>query len=110
MILKFIFSNYYWIIPVIFFYIFSAYSSIRINQGSNSWFFINWLVGLIPFWGLVAKYSKNVVFDGIVYDIVMTVTYLVAICIMTRTFENFSLIKILGIVVVLGGLLMLKVG
>lgn len=58
-----------------------SYCSCQTNQTGalNRYFIITWLLGCIPVWALVSYFSKNIVFDGIVYDLIILVVYFAAL-------------------------------
>jgi hypothetical protein len=62
---------YYWWVPSTFlFYAVYSWFSVKSNQtGEIKWAYIAYALGaLCPFWIVVARYSKNLIFDGLLYD------------------------------------------
>jgi hypothetical protein len=68
-----------------------------------------WALGLIPLWGVVSRYSKNILIDGLLYDILMFLTYSISLCIFTKSWEKFTLINYIGLVGIIGGFICLKI-
>lgn len=95
----------YWYVPIIFLsYSFLAYVSNKHN------FWVIWALGAIPYWALVNKYSKDVVYDGIVFDLVVTVSYTVSILYFTRSFYKLEASNYFGLALVFFGLYIFKRG
>ena len=67
-----------------------------------------WLVGIIAPWPLVSRYSKNVFFDGMIYDTVMFLTYTIIIGFLTEGFFKFSEIQWIGFFMVMAGFFIMK--
>lgn len=67
------------------------------------WLYIS---GIIPLWTFMSAYSKDVAFDGIMFDVTVTLTY--AIAINAFAHRGFTFINWAGVGTVLLGLLMIK--
>lgn len=50
------------------------------NQGGNNWAAI-WMmvIGIIPIWIVVSRFSKNILFDAMLYDVLMMSVYTLGI-------------------------------
>jgi len=104
-----IFKYYLWVIPVVLAYIVAAYTTNKLNlTKDNIWFYLNWFGNFLPIWAFIARGSKNLVFDGLLFDVVMVVTYTITILILTKSFETMRLVNYLGIVLVIVGLTLFK--
>lgn len=99
-----------WIPAVIIYYIICAVLSKRLND-DGSWRHFFSLIGLQAFglWPWVARYSQRLIFDGLLFDAVIFVTYLTTLIILGAG-EDFSTIQWIGCGVVFAGMLMLKLG
>lgn len=98
-------------IPIIFLiYVVFAYLSEKSSgsEGFGRWFLMLALLNAMPMWPLVSKYSKNLLFDGMLYDIVIASGYVAGIIYFTGSFSKLTWINWTGIVVALCGLLMLR--
>ena len=60
-------------------------------------------------WALVAKYSKNLVFDGLLYDTVMVLVYTLSISFLTGDQLNWSWYNWIGVCVVVVGFILMKI-
>jgi len=107
--MTFIFKYYLWVILVMLIYIGSAYTTNKLNTTKdNIWFYLNWSLNFLPIWAFIAKGSKTIVFDGMLFDVVMVVTYTISILLITRSFETMKLVNYIGIVFVIVGLTLFK--
>ncbi len=102
----------YWIwVPIVILdYIMCAYLTNRNNLSGGIWFWAMWSTGAIPIWAMVSKYSKDVVFDGMVFDIVMTITYTLSILYFTKAFQKFGPFQYAGCLAIMAGLFLFKKG
>ena len=108
--MSFIFTHYWaWLPLLAAYYVASAFLSQRM-QGETGWkwFALNYAIGLFPWWGMVARHSRDIVGDGLVFDAVMSVSYLTAILWVTHAWRTLSAINLAGVGVMAAGLLMLK--
>ncbi len=95
----------YWFVPVVCLsYVLTAYLS-----NLKSFWFI-WLLNMVPLWAVVNKYSKDVVYDGVVFDVTMTISYTFAILYFTKSYGKLGLSQYLGLGMSLGGLFLFKRG
>jgi hypothetical protein len=72
--------------------------------------YLLWAVGCIPVWALVARYSKDVVRDGIYFDVAFTLVYTFAIMYFTKSYLKFGIFQYWGLTLVLFGLMLFKRG
>ena len=63
----------------------SAWLSTKVGNGGKLFFFGPWAWGCIPLWTVVAKYSKNIFYDALLYDVIMLVSYTLAMLYFTQT-------------------------
>jgi len=74
--------HYLWWFPVIITYyaIFSWMSKKSSDTQATSWAWGLWIYGgLCPWWVITARMSKNLLFDGMLYDNLMFLTYAVTL-------------------------------
>jgi len=101
--------NYWWIIAVILINIWAAFTTEKVNSTHSSfWFCASWSVAFLPLWPVVSNYSKSLIFDGILFDVLMVVTYTIAIIIFTKSFETLKIHNYLGLLIVVFGLFLIK--
>jgi len=102
---------YYWWVPSTFmYYALYHYVSVRSNQtGNMKWVWIGYTIGaLCPFWILLARQSKNLLFDGVVYDNMILLSF-ITVASMMGVGEHFSAVNWLGICCAVLGLTLMKV-
>ena len=101
--------HYFWWIPsVIVLYFLMGYFSVRSNVDGGKWMIFLAMIQLIPFWVVVSRVSKNLLFDALLYDSLLAISCIVAIGIFSNTFMNFNWYNIIGIILVIVGLIFVK--
>jgi len=100
-----------WITALICIGSFGAYFSKAYNATSKSLYF--WLIftaGIAGncLWANVARRSDNLIFDNVVFDIVISLAY-VGVFVLLGCSESFKLVNWIGIATVLVGLVLLKI-
>ena len=101
--------HYLWWIPSLFIvYVLYAYLSYKNNIVGGKWFFIMWGIGIIPLWAFVSRVSKNLLFDGILFDFLMFMTYTIALGIISKEFIKFHWYNWVGFVSIICGFVLLK--
>lgn len=101
---------YWWTVPVAVLYFLVAYTTHRSNVNGGGWFYVNWLFGVLPVWPLLARYSKDIVFDSFVFDASMIIAYTISILYFTKSFQKFGPYQYAGCLVILAGLALFKKG
>lgn len=101
--------HYLWWIPtVLLVYALTAILSVK-NQGSEGlkiWF---WLLCVpIPFWAIVSKLSKRLVFDALLYDLCLLVGMYVTLY-FVGAMDGFKPVQYIGVITALVGLFMMRV-
>lgn len=100
---------YVWVPLTICVYFFSALFTYKNNTSSGyMWFVITWVAGMVPLWSFISKHSKNLVFDGLLYDTVMVVSYTMFIMLFTKEFGRLSLTNYAGLGLIFIGLFLFK--
>ena len=99
----------FWITGLVLYMSVYAYISNYTCQ-NKSWNGVFLLCGmnLIGLWPLVAKYSHNIIYDALLYDTIMTLTFYIILCLI-GTSENLSVNQYVCLTAVIGGLLLFKV-
>ena len=100
-----------WIPMVITAVSFSAYFSYRSNQEHTPLFiFLNWVCWSMPTWTVVTVYSKNIIFDGVIYDIIAIITFaIVTAFLMSKGGFHFTIGQGIGIIVMILGIGIFKI-
>lgn len=98
-----------WIPVVILQYLLIGFLTYK-NNTSGGWVAALWLAGAIPLWPLISRFSRDVVFDGLVFDVCMTVTYTLSVMFFTKAFYKFGLEQYMGLALILFGLFFFKRG
>jgi len=67
-----------------------------------------WAVGIVAPWPLVSRFSKNLLFDGMLYDIILFLSYAIALGLITNGFIKFNLPQWIGFSLIVCGFLIMK--
>ena len=100
-----------WISITMILCVFWGYMTMKANAPDSSW---NWVVGLyfvnlLSVWPLIARYSKDVIFDGLLYDVVIFFVFYGTVMAFGAT-ARFTAWQWAGTGVVIIGFLILKLG
>jgi len=101
---------YIWSIPLtLISAIICAYLSKQNNTHGGWWSFVMYMSPLIiPAWLVISKHSKNLIIDGIIYDITLFIGYTVAIIILCKDDIQLSLAHIIGLLLAITGIILMK--
>lgn len=95
-----------WIPCLMFSIFFMSWISCK-SDNEWKWFWILFLVGaVLQFWPWVARYTKNIVFDALVYDSVSVIMWTVSLMFWSKTPVTYH--QILGAFLVLIGLMLFQ--
>jgi len=102
--------NYFWWVPsVIVYYVIYSWLAKQNNVQSGKWFWYMLIFGAItPFWLLVSAISNNLIFDGMLYDNIMFLTYVFTMVVLGCG-AKFVPHQWLGVSLIVLGSIMLRV-
>ena len=104
-------SHYFWWIPCVVVY-YAVYSWIskqnNTEVGTHSWVLVLFIYGIIAPWVIVSKFSKNLLFDGMLYDNLMFLTYVSTLLVLGAG-NKFTLHQWMGLVSVVAGSMLLRI-
>jgi len=108
--IKWVVISHLWVPIVFIYYFFYNWLGWRNNQDGSSkyWFYGMLLCGFVQLWALVSRYSNNILLDGMIYDIIIFLTFPLTMWYLGET-SNFSLQQWIGLAVVVVGFVLLKV-
>jgi len=105
-------TNYHyllWIPSLVVYYAIYYWISKQNNERAGAWFWYVYIFGAAcPIWAWVCCFSKNILFDGMLYDIVMFVTFFVTMALLGAG-ERFALHQWVGTYLVLVGFVMMRI-
>lgn len=102
--------RYSWVALIAIFYIFSAYITIKNNSLGGKWFWVMVMVNAMPLWALVSRYSKDIVLDAFIFDLVLVLGYSFGLLYFTHTLGKLGVTNWLGITLMFLGLFLFKRG
>ena len=99
-----------WIPVTILLYAMIGWLSVRVNVSDNQYWYIPFvIIQMFPFWVVVAKFSKNLTIDSLIYDVIIFLVSAVSIGFFSGQLFNFSAFQIIGFIVVLIGFILMQV-
>ncbi len=105
--------HWVWVPLAILLYVVSAHWTVWANDRNNpeswKWVAALWVLNLCGLWPLVARYSRSLVLDSLLYDLIIFFTfYITLVCLGAA--ERFNGWQWIGCVAVISGFLLLKIG
>lgn len=97
-----------WWLIIFVFYCGQAYISKLNNNIGGQWFYFAWLSSIIPIWALIARHSKTLLIDGIIYDVVLFISYVLTFTLLGEA-KGFNWQQWLGLIITIFGVLLMKV-
>ena len=98
--------HYWWIPASIIFYIAMAWMSVYAKNGWG-WVIAMMLLQCFGLWPIIARYSKNIVFDAIIFDTLILLTFFGVLMLMGQM-ESFKTSQWIGLVLAIAGILLMK--
>lgn len=101
----------YWWVPILLATtVWYTYCSKWANDSSDMQpIVIMWLIQVFGLWPIVAKFSRSLFFDGMLFDGIMVLTYVFVMALLGAT-HGFGLAQWAGTILVVAGLLLVKMG
>ncbi len=102
---------YYMIWMPIAAFVYTLYAWLLIQNKmmpDSKWFWIAWVVGALPLWLVTSRWSKDLFFDGMLYDCVMFVSYAVATAYFTGKLSSLGIVQWSGMVLIVIAFWMIK--
>jgi len=79
-----------------------------LNNIKIGWFWWACLISMVPMFPIISRFSKNLLLDGIIYDVVIFFSYLVTL-IFLGCAKTVTLVQWIGVVLTIIGCLLMKV-
>ena len=100
-----------WICYTVIIYSVSGFVSKWANDQPNShyWVVVLFGMGLFGAWPLVAWYSKNLILDALLYDLIIFLSFYITLLFLGVA-QNFSMFQWIGTFFAAVGLILLKMG
>ena len=99
-----------WITYICILFTLSAYVSKQANDSDSwKWVYILFFMNLFGAWPIVARYSKNLIFDSLLYDLIIFFTFYLTLLYLGAA-KSFSPVQWVGTVIVAIGFIVLKLG
>jgi len=103
--------HYLWWVPItIIYYIIFSWLSKQNNIFGGKWFWILFVFGAFcPMWIIVTRVSKNLLFDGMLYDNIMFLTYALTMLYLGAA-EKMTISQWIGLIFIIGGSIIIRIG
>jgi hypothetical protein len=102
---------FWWPLCVVVLYGFHAYASFY-NKGASGLkpFLLVWGIGLLitPLWATISRVSKNLMFDGMLFDVLLFITYSIIFMILEKHYLSFKIYNYIGFVFIIIGFILIK--
>jgi hypothetical protein len=97
-----------WVPVAIILYAVTGWLSVKVNVSDNRFWYIPFtLLQMFPFWVIVARYSKNLILDSLIYDVTIFLISTISIGFFSGQVLQFSIFQYVGFgLVILGFILM----
>lgn len=100
--------NIFWWILIALFYCLHALINKYNNDLGGKWFYFSWLMAIIPIFPLVCKYSRDLLVDGMIFDAIMFISYIIVLLYLGCG-ETFTKLNWIGLFITIIGFILLKV-
>ncbi len=100
-------KQFLWLPLVMLEYFLVGYLTVKNNQGAG-WGLLLWVAGALPIWTLISKYSNDLVFDGLLFDVTMVLTYTLTVVSLTGSWSKLSTMQFIGMALVFFGLYFIR--
>lgn len=100
--------HYIWWVPItVAVAVSCAYASIQVNKNPASlWFWYMWVP--LTVWPFITRLSTNIVFDGILYDVLVAASWFIGFCVFGAT-KDFNVLNYVGMLLAVVGLILIRV-
>lgn len=101
--------QYWWVIVTIASSMLAGYLSYKANVSKQtSWAIYLWALNILPIWAIVARYSKRILFDGILYDTLLVITYTSTVLFLTNKSAPLNTIQTISVIIIVLSLIVFK--
>ena len=97
---------YLWVPILVILHIISSKLSILNQNGSNKAAIWMWIIGALPIWIVISRYSKSILLDAMLYDTLLVIVYTVGIAYFGD--KSLTTLNYVGIGLMFAGLVLVK--
>lgn len=98
----------FWITTLIICMALNALLSYKVNTIGGFYHLLLFLTGFIPLWNIIAMRSKNLVFDGLLYDTILLTSYSISMVIITKI--HLNILHYMGMALIILGVIIFQFG
>jgi hypothetical protein len=103
---KFMVKFYLWVPVLIALHIIASKLSIVNQAGNNKAAAWMWVIGALPIWIAISRYSTHILFDAMLYDTLLVIVYTIGIAYFGNSILTIT--NMIGIGLMFAGLVMVK--
>lgn len=100
--------NLIWWTLIFIFYCGHSWINKQNNDLGGKWLLFAWLISIIPVFPLVARFSKDLLFDGMLFDFIMAFSYIVTLLYLGAG-KAFTFVQWAGLALTVIGFVLMKV-
>lgn len=104
--LELIVSSYAWILIVVAQYSTIAYLSFKANGQNNNLLIYVYLLGILPTWTILCKYSTNLSLAGYIYDFAIAFSWTIGVVFFQG--KSITVYQYIGIIFMVTGIFLFK--
>jgi len=109
-LIKELFTSYFVWVPIVFMH-YAAYAYVSVQNNSSKlwkWTILLFILGSLgQYWVLVSRYSRSLVFDALLYDVILMLSFY-SVVFFLGSGKSFSYIQWFGLSLVFFGLFLIK--
>lgn len=79
----------------------------QLNNVSTGWFWWACLVSMVPIFPIISRYSKSLLIDGLVYDVIIFFSYLITLLVLGCG-KGITMIQWVGFGITIIGVILMK--
>ncbi len=101
-----------WVPLICIMMLLNSWLSVNNNDHGGKWtwiYVISSILSVIP-WVFISKYSKNLTFDSLLYDIIVTIFYLAGVMYFTQSIGKLTNFQLIGFILILIGMILFRKG
>ncbi len=97
---------YIWVPLASLLFFIQAWLSNKTSIERGNWVWVYFTYSMLSLWPFVAMSSKNILFDGLIYDLVIMTSFNIGVIYLTHVKLNYY--QILGLLIIVIGVILFK--
>jgi len=97
---------YIWVL-IFLFYCIHTVINYKNNAIGGIWFWYAWGISIIPIFPLMVRFSKNLLWDGLLFELMMLLSYVTTLIVLGSA-KGFNSLQWLGLILTILGFVLMK--